>query len=565
MNWVIRMKLKALLVDDEYPILQNLSKVLKWEDLGIEIAGMARNGIEALKIAEDQPIDILLSDIRMPVMDGLTLAKEIRGRGMKTEILLLTGYQEFEYARTALRYGVKDYISKPIHYELLEQTVAKIAAQIRSERGDNRLGSVMNSVMNWASEHFMAQMLSGHHPAGEKEEGDEDEELLSLQRYSVLFADLEGYAGSSVLWSQEQRKRFNSRMKRKLKEQLPASAGAAVLQLREGEWFIFYDAEQQLDQHQLYLAYEGLQQMAGLSGDMQIRFIQDKGPFALKELSSVYNRLQRALLLASSEAEEWLISGEALEAVLHEALDRGEEFWWRWLERMGAAIRNEEEQALRKGLEELRACLDRLDEYEFNESKLNESKVNESKLNESKMPGAGQLLHNMLVHLLREMRELHLLKEQEEAEIWRELGRQPGLKDLMNLLAGLAARPKGPAASRKSAEQLMREAGNYIAKHLGEDFGIEEAADYLGISCSYFCLLFKNHYGETFVEYVTRQRMESAKQLLAASDRSITLIGQGLGYQERRYFSKVFQKYAGLTPSEYRATVHGAHHGKLKE
>ncbi|MNM77698.1 HTH-type transcriptional activator Btr [compost metagenome] len=98
----------------------------------------------------------------------------------------------------------------------------------------------------------------------------------------------------------------------------------------------------------------------------------------------------------------------------------------------------------------------------------------------------------------------------------------------------------------------MLSAEKYIQHHLGSDFGIEEISEYLGISCSYFCLLFKNHFGETFVEHLTRQRVEMAKRMLISTDRSVTQIGVLVGYQERRYFTKVFQKFTGMTPSEYR-------------
>ncbi|ANS74957.1 hypothetical protein AWM70_10395 [Paenibacillus yonginensis] len=537
------MKLKALLVDDEYPILNNLSKVLKWEELGVEVAGMARNGAEALKFAEEQQIDIILSDIRMPVMDGLSLAKEIRERGMRTEILLLTGYQEFEYARTAIRYGVKDYISKPIHYEMLEQTVDKIARQIRTERGASRRGSQLNSVVNWASEHFITQILSGRGQFLADEDG--EEEFLSHPRYSVMLADLEGYAKSSTFWTREERRRFNCRMKKLLKERLPFGDGQTVLQLREGEWFIFYDADSiiQKTREVLYPVYSELQRLARTAGDMEVRILAEKGPFSLNELSGVYHRIQRSLLLTPSE--EWLLNGEELKPGLFEAPEETPESQWRWLEQIGSALRGEDENGVRKVIDELRTYLALLDEH--------------AALRAEKM------LHYMLIHLLREMRELQLLKDHEEEAVWEELQQPLGLKDLMHLLSELAIRPKGPASSRKPAEQLMMVAGDYIARHLGGDFGIEEVADHLGISCSYFCLLFKNHYGETFVEYVTRQRMEAAKKQLATSEASITQIGQGLGYQERRYFTKVFQKYTGVTPSDYRASVHGVQGSVMKE
>lgn len=99
----------------------------------------------------------------------------------------------------------------------------------------------------------------------------------------------------------------------------------------------------------------------------------------------------------------------------------------------------------------------------------------------------------------------------------------------------------------------MNQAAQFITERLHTDLGIDEVANTIGISSSYFCLLFKNRFAVTFVEYVTQQRIEAAKFMLASSDKSITAISSGVGYQERRYFTKVFQKQTGMTPKEYRS------------
>nr|WP_245251952.1 response regulator [Paenibacillus sediminis] len=248
-----------MLVDDELPILNNLRSVLPWGDMGIEVAAVARNGVQALSAIDEHAPDIILCDIRMPVMDGMTFLREMREHGCTSEIVMLSGYQEFEYARTAIQYGVKDYICKPIHYEQLESAVRTIAEDIRTKR------------------------------------------RKELMQFTPSFVE---------------------------------------------------------------------------------------GPI--------------------------------------------------------------------------------------------------------------------------------------------------------------------DARGKKSSELLMISAQEYIQLHLGTDFGIDDIAEYLGISCSYFCLLFKNHFGETFVEYMTKQRIEAAKRLLLKTEKSIAQIGAGVGYHERRYFTKVFQKYTGMTPSEYR-------------
>lgn len=252
--------IKVLLVDDEAPILNNLNQVIPWERLGMQVVGLARSGMEALELSEKHEPELILCDIRMPVMDGLTFITRWRENGGESEIFLLTGYQEFEYAREAIKLRVKDYISKPIHYGELEERIREAGEEIRTKKVKDKYFSVVSLV----------------------EEGPE------------------------------------------------------------------------------------------------------------------------------------------------------------------------------------------------------------------------------------------------------------------------------PDQGKRSPEQLMKSARDYINTHLGADLGIEELSDYLGISSSYFCLQFKNHVGLTFVEYLTKQRMEAAKFMLLNSDRSIAQIGAFLGYHERRYFTKVFQKAAGMTPSEYR-------------
>jgi two-component system response regulator YesN len=98
----------------------------------------------------------------------------------------------------------------------------------------------------------------------------------------------------------------------------------------------------------------------------------------------------------------------------------------------------------------------------------------------------------------------------------------------------------------------MIAAKDYIDRNLGENFGIHEIAEYLEISPSYFSMLFKQTFHETFVEYLTKRRMEKAEALMMTTNLSIAKIAKRLGYSDRRYFSKVFHKYTGTVPSEYR-------------
>ena len=116
------MALKVLLADDEIRTLRHLMAAVPWGQLGLEVCGTASNGKEALDFIERNPVDILITDIRMPEMDGLELCQRVREKHRELAIILLTGYADFEYARRGIELQVTDYCLKPIDIEQLTVT-----------------------------------------------------------------------------------------------------------------------------------------------------------------------------------------------------------------------------------------------------------------------------------------------------------------------------------------------------------------------------------------------------------------------------------------------------------
>lgn len=116
---------KVMLIEDEELILEGLTNILDWKDLNMEVVHKAHNGEEALRCWESQPVDIVVTDIEMPVMGGLELLHEIRNIDKRVRFIILTGYDEFEYARKAIYLDVEDYILKPIDEEKLELTLRR--------------------------------------------------------------------------------------------------------------------------------------------------------------------------------------------------------------------------------------------------------------------------------------------------------------------------------------------------------------------------------------------------------------------------------------------------------
>lgn len=124
---------KVLIVDDEASIRKGLGILIRWNDYGFEVGGEAENGSEALDRLKQESFDVLVSDIRMPKMNGLELIQEIDRMALNMRVILISGHRDFEYARSAIEFGVVNYVLKPINQELLIKTLLKIKEQCDSD------------------------------------------------------------------------------------------------------------------------------------------------------------------------------------------------------------------------------------------------------------------------------------------------------------------------------------------------------------------------------------------------------------------------------------------------
>lgn len=525
------MKLKALLVDDEVPILNNLKTVLPWESMQFEVVGLARNGAEALEYVSEHRPDLILCDIRMPIMDGLTFLDELAKTGHECEVLMLTGYQEFEYARKAIQHGVKDYILKPIDYEALQEAVSKVGEAIRASRREMMMmEKKWGRVAHLAYEKILFDVIMGFSTEGVRHLLSDDERNPDDLTYTVLLADTDDYSQKSLQWTDKERKLWNFAVGNVLQDALmPFSIGYLSLQTREGEWCILIEHQKRdyVDRpEEVQVWLEALQSAVRDNVKLSLSVVAFPGTVEFGELSQVYKKLQRVLLQHNGTGPIVSITEEAL------ATHDSEQSLWQSMDAIITGIRQMDRGRTKEALELLQRSL------------LTDS--------EHALAKAEKFLHYLIIHLIRELREMDIVSSDDESMLWKKLQHSVGLKDVLETITQLVDNAVEATSSKKSSDMLMISAKEYIHRNLSSDLGIDELADYLGISCSYFSLLFKTHFGETFVEYLTKQRMEQAKSLLAMTDKTITKIGAMVGYAERRYFTKVFHKYAGMSPSEYR-------------
>ena len=151
----------VLLVDDEDDVTQISMKKVPWEDMGFSVVGLANNGVKALELVEEYQPDVVMTDIRMPYMDGMELSKRIRAEFPTTKILLFTGFDEFEYAKEAIHLEVDEYILKPLNCAELTKVFQKLREKIDAE-GKEKCGDPAKILYGFASAPESQLLYSTH-------------------------------------------------------------------------------------------------------------------------------------------------------------------------------------------------------------------------------------------------------------------------------------------------------------------------------------------------------------------------------------------------------------------
>ena len=147
------MGMKVIIVDDEKKICQLIQFLVDWEKMGLEVAGVAYNGIDALRLVEELEPAIIITDIKMPGCDGLELIQQVQQRKQDIHFIIISGYQDFEYARKAIRYGVRDYLSKPVQKDELEETLQRVAAErLENQEHEQNVNILRNKVQQQSTQ-----------------------------------------------------------------------------------------------------------------------------------------------------------------------------------------------------------------------------------------------------------------------------------------------------------------------------------------------------------------------------------------------------------------------------
>jgi len=531
----------VVVLDDEEKVCRLILQLVDWEKLGMTVAGTAHNGVDGLALIQKVRPDLVITDIRMPGMDGLELIGRIRGLLDGVDFIIISGYHQFEYAHNAIRYGVEDYLLKPIKQSELNATLEKIAGRHRSrqarEETTRQLEARLESSLGKLRKDFFLDYLL-------TEETPEIPSLEALNHtYGYRFSP--GFFQMVVLKLDCPPRDFSGEMLIML-----AAQANTLLQPLLGECCSDFELQTGDCRIRLLLNYPGKEkpsvrkQLKQFHDDLQVR----KSIFEIAELTmALGSPVPSAAELRSSLREAELMLGERLfgqtgrlyEEQPADPRSSGGDLLAAWNREMEKACEVLDLPAARSAAENLGSRLRNLPDstgfllLEAHREAGHRFFILLANRGETGLPDPEGMERQYL-------RELDLLSRAEALT-----GRLIGLvEEVFSLMAEM----------RQQAESRpIREARRYITEHFREGgISLEQVAEAVGFNPTYFSQLFKKETGSGFLEYLTAARMEAAKELLRTTKFTVAQVASEVSYSDVKHFTRLFRKAAGIKPSEFR-------------
>lgn len=526
---------RVLLADDEEEIRMGISRKIDWSGLGFVLVGEAENGTEALELAEQLRPDVVLTDIKMPFMDGLELCRRLKQSLPAAKLVVFSGFDDFEYARQAIGMNVSEYILKPINAPELIGVLEKLRAQLDEQRMERR---------------DMETLRRRY------------EESLPVLRELFFTRLLDGQLRPDLI--QDRAARYEL--------ELPQGTWvAALVQVdclneagkAERDELLLLSVRAFLQEHfaleggtiRAILYNDAVALLAQLEGRARIYpLMEELGRLCVLSHSYLGMTLTVGIGLPCSGPEELRVSAEGARSALdyRVLMGGGQVIYIGDLEpdrSVRLSFEEEDQRALGAAVK-----LGSESQVEEMVGRLLD-RVRESRLS---LPQCHLYFLEIVTCLIK-------LARSGGAEVEDVFGPGftgvvsitdfPSLEELGRWLNSRCLKLRELLGRRRtdSAWKTVEEAKDFIARNYADsDLSIESLCAHLHLSPTYFSTLFKREVGKTFTAYVTDARMDRAAQLLRESDEKTYLIAEATGYTDPNYFSYVFKKRFGVTPSKYR-------------
>lgn len=537
-------EIKVFLVEDEMVIRRGIKNSIDWEKEGYIFCGEASDGELAYPMIIKEKPDILITDIRMPFMDGLELCKLVKEELPNIKILILSGYDEFDYAKEAIRLGVTEYLLKPISSGKLLEALNGVSESIRREKEDKDLVRKYMEEMRENTEHekqkFFEQMIAGNlSMADALETGKKYEMNLSAGMYNLLLF------------------RFTLGEENRKSGELLGEAEYAIKKLTERLEYVF-EFQRDVEGWAFLLMADNEEQMSErvkeLSKDLEeimknystIAYFGGIGqPVArLRELEESFREAERALAARFTMELNRIISVEDIRMAQNvDTLDDIEITSFGEIEKTRTML----EKFLNNGAE------DEIDEFvDVYINELPEENLKSVLMRQYIIMDA----YIVMMSFCEKIEGIEGEMQAQSEELKNSMKMIQTLEEIKNYIRMLLKKIIGvrDTISGRRYSDIIEIAKDQIRKtYMSDEISLNTIAAEVGMSPSYFSSIFSKEMGKTFVEYLTEIRMDRAKELLMCSSMKTSEIGYEVGYKDPHYFSYIFKKTQNCTPKEFRA------------
>lgn len=531
-------KIQVLIADDEYLICELLNKIINWDDLNLQLIGFVHNGMVLLNEIEAKRPDIVITDICMPGMDGIELIKQVRYRDIPCKFIIVSGYRQFEYAHNALKYDVEDYILKPVDSIELNEALHKLVTSIHAK--EESIPNIMDLVLHekgsdnikrffllhgiWEIEHKQIDLMDIQHNYSLSFQPGLFQILhikLDVTNKSTETADDLGSLHKKLIGL------FNKIFDKYCYQIIVYSENSHI------NFGINYNPNH----------------MDAIPGCIKKYFEQARNILdifiGLKITIGVGNAYDRIQLYASSYRE----AQQAIYFRIIEGIDRI--LYWSKLNPPTHVISTEQKNSI---LTRLKKAFEILDSTDFIQCIRELFFVPKSDFSCIEIIELIQEITDLFIEVESSLRKDVSFDDYIKKQIHFDIQNAISTKELEAVITEpiLTVMKKLSEDIEKQNIKPIRTAMAYIEQNYSQPIKLEDIASVVGLNPVYFSNVFKKEVGETFIDYLSKYRMDVAKDMLRKSNKNINEIAAAIGYNDARYFSRLFKKIVGLKPTEFK-------------
>lgn len=530
--------LKVFLVEDEFVVRQGIKNNIDWKSHGYDFCGEAADGELAFPMIQKLKPDIVITDIRMPFMDGLVLSRLIKKELPWVEIIILSGYEEFEYAKEGIKIGIAQYLLKPINGEELLKEVDAVSEKIRERHKENE---IRDKYIKEMEENFLKEqkdlfqyLVTGSKSAAQLlEMADRLDIDISAMWYNIVLIKIQ-----STYHAYEEFSNSLIEIEEKLKEIADEASLLIFDRNLEGKALLFKgDSKEEIIKIQngyldkikdMLMEYENVRYFGGIGipvnrlGELTVSFEKASHAFAHRYL------VNESLILKSEEVEQGV-----------------------YIEKEKFNISNVNPKHIdRNKIREFLKVGDKEEVIYFVDEFFKDLGTNVMKSNMFRQ----YIIMDAYFCVADFLEDIKISRDEIET-FDADSGILQSEKTAVNYIVRIikkALELREKTASNRYGD-IVGEVMDYIEQNYAdEELSLNLLASHVNFSPNHLSMIFSQQTGKTFIKYLTDLRMNKAKELLRCTGKRSSSIAVEVGYRDPHYFSYLFKKTQGITPTQYR-------------